>query len=274
MVQTSSMELCVLCGPTDNGVTREHVIPQWARRSFDIQGLVTVDVRDEPGELHQRIGTIQHLNITLGHAICRDCNSVWLSRLERQVRPFLAPMAVSAKPATLDPGHQALMATWGVKTALLLEMAIRQMYPDRRPVEGYLASSPELRWLREHREPPPRSLVWLGCWDCQQAVPVRYAPSEAPLPAAGGTPVIGHFTTFAFGYVAFQVFTVDFTAADQHQARTWNTRVPSSLAQALIPIWPPQGEASWPPQAFARDDWNRLVTWDGALRQGEARPVH
>lgn len=64
-----------------------------------------------PGKLHQRIGKIQHLNITLDNAICRDCNSVWLSGLERQVRPFLAPMAVSAKPETLDPGGQALLAT-------------------------------------------------------------------------------------------------------------------------------------------------------------------
>jgi len=85
-------------------------------------------------------------------------------------------MAVSAKPTTLEPDRQALLAMWGVKTVLLLEPAIRQMYPDRRPAEGYLASSVELQWLREHREPPPRSLVWPGCWDCQQAVPLRYAP--------------------------------------------------------------------------------------------------
>jgi hypothetical protein len=37
MVQTSCMEPCVLCGATDSGVTREHVIPQWTRRSFDIR---------------------------------------------------------------------------------------------------------------------------------------------------------------------------------------------------------------------------------------------
>jgi hypothetical protein len=65
------MKRCVLCGATDKSVTREHVIPQWARRSFDIQGPVTVDMRDEPGELHQRIGTIQHLNITLDRNLPR-----------------------------------------------------------------------------------------------------------------------------------------------------------------------------------------------------------
>lgn len=273
MLHTSCVETCVLCGAAGIGVTREHVIPQWARRSFDMQGPVTVDVRDESGELHQRIGTIQHLNITLDNAICRECNSEWLSRLEREVRPFLAPMAVSAKPTALDRCRQEVLATWAVKTVLLLEMAFRQMYPDRRPIEGYVASSRELRWLRENRQPPPRSLVWLACWDCEQTVPVRYAPSEAPLPTGDGSLVAGHFTTFALGYVALQVFTVNFGAADQYQARAWNAEVPPSLAQALIPVWPSRGEAPWPPQAFARNDWNRLVTWDGVLRHAGDHPV-
>ena len=57
-------------------------------------------------------------------------------------------------------------------------------------------------------EPPPRSMVWLGCWDCQREVPVNYAPSSAPLPTRDGKPVEGHFATFTLGYAAFQVFTV------------------------------------------------------------------
>jgi hypothetical protein len=83
--------------------------------------------------------------------------------------------------------------------------------------------------------------------------------------AAGST----GFATFTLGYVAFQVFTVDYVAADLHQASLWNDHAPSSLAQALPRIWPPllgQQEISWPPQAFAAPDWDRLVTWDGALR--------
>lgn len=67
------------------------------------------------------------------------------------------------------------------------------------------------------------------------------------------------------------MFTVDYVAADLHQASWWNDHAPASLAQALPRIWPPllgQQEVSWPPQAFAAPDWDRLVTWDGALRRG------
>jgi hypothetical protein len=97
-----------------------------------------------------------------------------------------------------------------------------------------------------------------------------YEPSSAPLPTADGSPVAGHFATFALGYVGVQVFTVDFVAADQHRAANWNTKVPSQLTGALIRIWPPLQQVStvfWPPEAFTKEDWNRLVTWDGALRQ-------
>jgi len=180
-------------------------------------------------------------------------------------------MAVSSKPVTLSPASQKLLATWAVKTVLLLELAFRQMYPGSRLVEGYQASQPEFAWLRARSQPPPRSLVWLGCWDCQQAIPVRYAPSSTPLPAPEGSQVYGHFATFTLGYVAFQVFTVDYVAADLHQASQWNGHVSASLALALPRIWPPllgQQEISWPPPAFAAPAWDRLVTWEGALRRG------
>lgn len=262
---------CVFCGTTNGKLTCEHVIPKWARRSFDIKGPVRVNAREEGLGQRRRVGSMQTLNVTLDDAICEECNSVWLSRLERAVKPLLAPMAVSAKPTTLSPVSQKLLATWAVKTVLLLELAFRQMYPASRAVEGYQASQPELAWLQARSEPPPRSRVWLGCWDCQQAIPVRYAPSSAPLPTPDGSRVEGHFTTFTLGYVAFQVFTVDYVAADQHRASAWNDHVPTALAQALSRIWPPrprQPEISWPPPAFAAPGWDRLVTWDGALRPG------
>jgi len=123
------MKACVFCGTTNGKLTCEHVIPKWARRSFDIKGPVTVHAREVGLGERRRVGAMQALNITLEDAICEDCNSVWLSRLERRVKPVLAPMAVSARSATLSPASQKLLATWAVKTVLLLELAFRQMYP-------------------------------------------------------------------------------------------------------------------------------------------------
>jgi hypothetical protein len=267
---------CILCGQPLTDPSCEHAIPQWARREFDIRGKVTIDARkDEAGTGRRRIDAVQHLNVTLDDAICKDCNTVWLNReLERPLQPVLAPMAGRARPATLSPARQSLIATWAVKTIFLLELAFRQKYPDARTVPGYQATAQELAWLRQRKEPPPRSLVWLGCWDCLRETPVMYAPSSAPLPTEDGIPVVGHFTSFTLGYLAFQVFTVDYLAADTHGADPWNPAPPAHMRTALARIWPPQAtEIHWPPAAFANVDWARLVTWDGALRTGtDPRP--
>jgi hypothetical protein len=154
----------------------------------------------------------------------------------------------------------------------MVELAFRQNYHEHRTIEGYLPSELELAWLRTHNEPPPRSMVWLGAWDCQRAVPVNYEPSSAPLPTKDGAPVTGHLTTLTLGFAAFQVFTVDFLAAEQHGADLWNTHVPDSLTHALTRIWPQQlvpRDLTWPPQGVRRDDWRRLITWDGVLRPDE-----
>jgi hypothetical protein len=56
-----------------------------------------------------------------------------------------------------------------------------------------------------------------------------YEPSGAPLPTADGFPITGHMTTFSIGFVALQVFTVDFVAAKEHLAVTALSANPGSL---------------------------------------------
>ena len=262
------MKPCVFCGATIGRATVEHVIPRWARRAFDVQGPVTISASEETGgSALRRVDELRHLNITLRGAICGGCNNGFLSQLEDAVRPFLSPMMLTAEPTTLDLPAQALLATWAVKTVLLFELALRQKYPADRPVLGYAATAQELAWLRAKRTPPPRSFVWLGCWDCEQRSPVRYEPSGTPLPTANGAALDAHMTTFTLGFVAFQVFTVDFVAADALQADPWNASVPKPLDHALSRIWPARTMAlTWPTQTFANDDWQRLVTWGNALR--------
>jgi hypothetical protein len=264
------MRPCLFCGTAAGRATDEHVIPKWARDAFSIQDGVTIGASDGPGSTLQQVARLKHLNILLRKRLCARCNNEWLAGLERAVQPILEPMALrTAQSVTLDAAEQGILALWAVKTALLMEYAVRQKYQGRRAVEGYLAPPQELAWLWARSEPPPRSMVWMGAWDCQQAVPVNYEPSGAPVPTADGPSIPGHLTTFTLGYVVFQVFTVDFIAAQQHSAVVWNTHVPESLARALTRIWPQQPmtrDITWPPEAFHRDDWRRLITWDGVLR--------
>jgi len=192
-------------------------------------------------------------------------------------------MAVRREPAILDLTTRRLLAMWAIKTVYLLELASRQRYPGVRAVEGCQPSKSEMGWLLarlEQRsakliEPPPRSMVWLACWDCKapsvenRASMVHYAPSTALLPTPGGGEVAGQFTTLAVGFAVFQVFTVDFVEAEHREAVTWNPGPPRSLADAIQLIWPCRlgvGDVAWPRPAFPHDSFDRLANWDRKLR--------
>jgi hypothetical protein len=276
---------CVLCGSLDSP-TDEDVIPKWLLRAFDVQGPATVNAREEAGDPHE-VRSLRHFQVTLDGGLCQKCNNELLGGLEQVVQPILEPMAVRREPTTLELATQRLLAVWAVKTVYLLELAIRQRYPGARTVEGYQPSSSEIGWLLaqlEQRpaklvEPPPRSMVWLACWDCMapsavnRGSMVNYAPSAAPLPTPDGREVIGQFATLAVGSAVFQVLTVDFVEAEVRKAKVWNPDPPDSIAHAIPLIWPHRlraGDVAWPPPAFPNDSFDRLVNWDMALRRGVA----
>jgi hypothetical protein len=276
---------CVLCGSLDSP-TDEDVIPKWLLRAFDVQGPATVNAREEAGDPHE-VRSLRHFQVTLDGGLCQKCNNELLGRLEQVVQPILEPMAVRREPTTLDLATQRLLAVWAVKTVYLLELAIRQRYPGARTVEGYHPSRSEIGWLLaqlEQRpaklvEPPPRSMVWLACWDCMtpsavnRGSMVNYAPSAAPLPAPDGREVVGQFATLAVGSAVFQVLTVDFVEAEVRKAKVWNPDPPDSITHAIPLIWPHRLRASdvaWPLPAFPNDGFDRLVNWDMALRRGAA----
>ncbi|HXY44764.1 MAG TPA: hypothetical protein VEH29_11295 [Acidimicrobiales bacterium] len=209
------------------------------------------------------------LSLTLDRSVCEQCNNEFLAGLERAIQPLLEPMMLRHESTTLELSDQGLLATWAVKTVYLLELAFRQHYPRARPIPGYVASDVELAWLRERREPPPRARVWLGCFDAMKTTAVMYEPSEAPVPVVPrGEPVIGHLTSFSLGYVALQVFSIDFVRADSAGAVQFQPPdPPPRLRGAVLPLWPTRlRRLPWPPPAFPHDDWNMFVTWGGSLR--------
>jgi hypothetical protein len=268
---------CLFCGSGAGRPSTEHVLPKWARDAFDMPPGVTLyagERTDEPAR--RKVRETKHVNVTLRGRVCRECNNGFLSRLEAAAKPLLRPMMLAELPTpiTLDADGQRTLATWAVKTALLLELAWRQHYPDARPVLGYEASDTEFAWLWRKNEPPPGAFVWIGCWDCWRTTPITYEPSTAAIPAQTGSPVPGALTTFSLGYVAFQVFSIDFLAAEQHGAGLWNTHVPEALSDALARIWPPFVPAppvEWPTALFTHEDgWRKLVTWNGVLRPGQS----
>jgi len=192
-----------------------------------------------------------------------------MSALENATKDFLGPMIVGHVPTTLTPEQQKTLATWAVKTAYMLEMTFRQKYPRHVHVPGYEPSEAELTWLWNRHEPPPRSRVWLSCIDAEFKAAVRYEPSEAPLPARGREPLLGHLTTIAIGFVVLQVHTVNYVDAEHDRARWFiPPPCPPEISSSITSIWPsPLRTLQWPKECFQAEDWPRLVTWQGTLRE-------
>ena len=258
---------CAFCG-SSGPLSSEHAVPTWVRKAFDMRGPVTVSVAPEPGKSPEQVHVRPNLVLTVPGQVCSHCNNTWMALLEKQCKEFLLPMIMRHEKRTLSVGDQKLLATWAVKTVFMLELAFRYRYPGRRPILGYQLSEPELAWLWKKGEPPPRSRVWLACADCQFKTAVRYEHSGAPLPVPGRDPLVGHLTTIAIGFVALQVHTVNFVEAEEHRARWFlPPPCPATISKAIDPIWPdPIRTPNWPKACFAMDDWDRLVTWQGALR--------
>src|SRR5215471_4122248 len=109
------MPSCVLCGASGDRLTNEDVIPRWALHALNVQGPITIGVREEAAE-QQQVGKRRSFKVVLDDGLCPTCNNVRLSQLENAVKPILAPMAIEPRPTTLTPAGQKLLATWAVKT--------------------------------------------------------------------------------------------------------------------------------------------------------------
>jgi hypothetical protein len=142
-------------------------------------------------------------------------------------------MALEARKTEINPSEQALLATWATKTALLFEFAARQHYSGARPYEGYEASEAEMAWLIERLEPPPRSRVWLGAFDARNVINSRHEACLIHLPNS----LDAHVTTLTVGYVAFQVYTINYVEADARSIPEFNV-MPEQVEMLLTRIWP------------------------------------
>lgn len=102
---------CAFCRATD--VTDEHVWPHWISRKLGGHDGFTMPSSHGPRRMRS-------LDITA--SVCVTCNNRWLSVLEKDIQPVLGPL-IEGKERTLAPDEQRLLATWAVKTALMLDLA-------------------------------------------------------------------------------------------------------------------------------------------------------
>lgn len=224
---------CAFCGSSP--VTTEHVWAKWISR--ELQGHGGLVIQSEHGPRRRA-------SIHITAPVCEKCNNRWLAVLENDVRPALAPLVRGEKTRTLSVGVQRLLATWAVKTALMLDLSTGS------PVvpTGFFHE------FRLRRYPLESHFVWLGAYRGSNWS-VWASHRGVQFGARSGEPPLGFVTTFTAFRVIFQVvghFTTGGAAIQDDRM----------LSAGLHQIWPPgEGPIEWPRDQLAFGD-DALVELD------------
>jgi hypothetical protein len=226
-------DACAFCGSPPT--TDEHVWAKWISDELRRNGSFLI--QSDHGPRRQ-----PSINITV--PVCATCNNRWLSVLENDVRPVLAPLVRGERMRLLSVEDQRLLATWGVKTALLLDLSTGS------PVvpAGFFHD------FRLRRCPLESHFVWLGAYGGSNRA-VWASHRGLQLGASPGEPPLGFVTTFTAFRVIFQVVGQFATGgATIQDDRLWSA--------GLHQIWPVGNEPiKWPRGRLAFDD-DALVELD------------
>jgi hypothetical protein len=107
---------CVFCGSSGK-LTNEHAWPGWITRELLRRGAVASRRWGEAGEF---VGFDSPNHDVTVKRVCETCNTEWMAGLEGRIIPILLPW-VRGRRARLVYEQQELIATWAVKTAMMLQ---------------------------------------------------------------------------------------------------------------------------------------------------------
>jgi hypothetical protein len=227
---------CFFCEATGRPLTNEHLWSAWLEGVLPDRGPITyytaqalkgrehVDSRRWRGKDH---------SLTV-KAVCAGCNNGWMSKLERDARPFLESM-IRGRGRNLYRDGQRRVAAWAAMKAMLFQSKDRDA-----PIP-----LSHRRELYEHRRPPVGCQVWIGGFTGKVSAQRYYGltinrPGSPPVPAYG--------STFAVGHLVLQVF--------GHEANDGSRRqLGGQLARTLLELVPDYSlEVRWPPPVVMDDE--------------------
>ena len=220
---------CIFCGDRADNV--EHLWPEW------VLSLVP------PKTISGFIGRHKNLKFkrefTVRCVCQKRCNNGWMSDLETASTPILGALIVD-KSMFLDPPQQWTIAAWAVKTAMVLDTALRPI--GGRSFTFY--SEIECHHLRESWEIPVRTMIWLGrflgnalgAWSSELLGTFPDDATKYPMRAS----------TLVMGSLAIQVLSAR-APAKYNRATVGINPVQGPWNEILVTAWPSVHRIYWPP---------------------------
>jgi len=221
------MRACLFCGGDPS--TKEDAWPLWLMKRFPAASSARMFAERRGGPLSDWPITKPKLPLKW---LCASCNSGWMSRLEREVKPIIESI-LDEKVNAIDASAQQTLAVWAVKTVMVLEA----LDPDRQ----WFYTAEEREQMRLSRSIPHRTSVWIAkCVDHKDI----YSAAKNHSSDDGAR---AFSVTMAFGLLAFQVETVRAPESiPAHVAVTYEVS-DGPWDQVLVPVWPvSQAARTWP----------------------------
>jgi hypothetical protein len=229
---------CIFCGG-EGRRSGEHVVPLWIDQFFS----QLPPTRANPGgkRMTQRFTPALDAGVPARewdsdgpdlktNSVCERCNNGWLSDLETTASGLVGPL-VLGDPTTLDAAGQRTIATWGYKTALLMQML--------RPEGSRVVPTARFEELHGLGRPPSDARIWLAH---RRGGNVMQETFSAIRITGGGVRVPGFFSVLAFGRMIILV-------AARLAPGPERMRIGSDVdPQITVQIWPGSVRgATWPP---------------------------
>lgn len=196
-MSTRAIRTCIFCGRTP--LTKEHVVGDWAGRFADAEQRSIVHLSDREGEAREIREWNARAYDRQARIVCAACNNGWMSDLETRASALLVPDELDGR--TLGHDEQTLLATWAIKTVLVLNAAesrLRRAIPPEAAID-----------FGHDRRVPVNTEVWIA----------SYTGDDDQLPALVGLGIDLDnrqdssrgwrdlaVTTFLVGPFVFQVF--------------------------------------------------------------------
>jgi hypothetical protein len=222
--------MCGGPGPLD----KEHIISKTVRNQLPPAQKITYTFAGETSK------PWNVLHCVLKRAVCKGCNAGWMRDLENDFVAIVSTRIAEPDLFTISPDECERLATWAIKTTLLLEIWTDAM--------GQGSHSPEdnRRYLATHKTPPPRSKVWIAGIDYKQ----RYAWSQSLGLFLPGRIPKGCVATLTVGSFGFQVLMMDIEDGDHAELMSKFAALepPGIIPDVVARIWPRNDESTpWPP---------------------------
>jgi hypothetical protein len=272
---SSHLKTCVFCGLARK-MTGEHIWGEWTKgyvqRTANKHNHANVFVPrpGEPEPASVRIRAGDHLDAQV-HTVCSECNSGWLSRIQKAAKPILIPL-FEGRPCTLDEASQNVVAAW----IAMATMTGEYLSKDHQRIA---IPQSDRTWLMQNGTAPPGWGIWIGNYTRQQNS-LQWLKAGFPVVNADELPEIlsdddrlPTLQTTSFSVGDFYVFAMSSHFPEIPKGWDWRTAPAAHIL--LKPVRPPTVPIlDWPPPAMTDTDAHSFATSviryfdDLAMRKG------